>query len=199
MKQRLLITQIVNIIGFSNLMFHVMNKDFLGDRVFQTGMKLSSFLIIGGLILIIFFSASFLRKVDSKISSFLSPLFKYALPNAFIGVLLALFIQGCFFDAQLLKLFFLFLIISIFPIIAYTKSVFVILQGKEIRLCDYSDDFESISGKQITGIKKVFLGMMYKIKFTDNDGVSKAKYFFPTGNFFFFIEPASVKKLKSAM
>src|SRR5260370_1923622 len=144
MKRKLLTAQIINIIGFSNLMMHIMNKDFLGNRVFQTGMKFSTFLVIGSLVFIIFLSASFLRKTDSKSSSFLSPILKYALPNAFIAFLIAMLIQGCFFDVQLLKVFFLFLIISIFPIIAYSKSVYVLLHGKEIRFYDYSDDFESI-------------------------------------------------------
>jgi hypothetical protein len=126
-------------------------------------------------------------------------LYRYFLSNFAVSGVLALFVLGCFYDIEILKVCLLSLIVFIFPIIAYNKSVYVLLQGKEIRLYDYSDDFESINGKQIKDIKRVFLGMMYKIKFTDNDGVSKARYFSPSGNLFFFAEPASVKKLRSTM
>jgi hypothetical protein len=203
MNQRLLVSQIVNVIGITNFLVILMLQNKLAAMVTRFSLMFSGTLIIVSFIMIVIFSALFLRKTGKnfqKCSSDLSPIFRYFLSNFAVSAVLVLFMLGFFIDTEILKVCLLSLIIFIFPIIAYNKSVYVLLHGKEIRLYDYSDGFESISGNQIKDIKKVLLGMMYKIKYEDADGSSKARYFFPNGNFFFFFsEPASIKALKSVM
>lgn len=200
-NQRFLFLQIINIVGIVNFLTIIIMRDELIPLVVRFSLIFSGGLFLVSFFLIIIFYNSFLRKIENgfeKQSSGLSPILKYVLPNFMISGVLILFILGLVYDVGMFKVFFLFLIVIIFPLVIYFKSLFVAVRGNEVRFYNYSNDFVQISGEQIKSIGRVLLGFAYKIKYVDASNTESTKYFFPKGYFLgLLVEPESVKLLKS--
>lgn len=72
------------------------------------------------------------------------------------------------------------------------------MKDESIRIHFYSPDFIQIDGKHIKAVSRVLMGFTYRIKYLDSKGTLKNEYFTPKGFLLsFFIEPASVRLLKS--
>lgn len=200
-NQRSTILQIVNIISLVNFFTIIVMKDSLADSIVKFSLIFCVSLFLISFFLIMFFYNSFLEKIEDgfeRQSSNLSPILKYVLPNFMASFVIVLFIVGLVYDIEMFKVFFLFLVIIIFPFIIYFKSLFVAMRGNEIRFYNYSDKFIQINGSQLKSIGKVLFGFIYKVKYVDENNSSQAKYFFPKGYLLSqFIEPDSVKLLKS--
>jgi hypothetical protein len=199
-RRRFIICQLVNILAITNLINALMVQKILGPVSTQFALIFYGILLAGSLFMISFYSVKFVGQLDNgvkKCSSDLSPVFKYLIINPAISAILVLITLGFIFDLEIMKVSLLVFLVTIYPLIIFIRSVFVVFGGDEIRVYDYSNNCTVLRGNQIKKIKKAQLGLIYKLTYSNSDGRDKSFFFFPRGSFLIFNEPDSIKELRS--
>lgn len=200
MKGTLTGLQIANVIGLTNLIQIAMIQGRLAPIVTRVSFIFSCSLLIGSTLAILLLGVSFIKKCETnseKYSSSLSPFFKFILPNSGIACVLVLLTLGLIYDHEILKVCLLSVVLFTYPVLIYVSSGFVVVSAGDVRLYDYSDSFTRIEASRIRKVKSSLFGFIYKIEYVSVEGSIKGAYFFPKGISLPFIEPDSIKVLKS--
>ncbi len=199
-KRKFIIFQSINILAITNVISVLIAQKSFGPVVTKFALIFYGVLLIGSLFMISFYSLKFLSQLErgtKKYSSDLSPVFKYLFINPAISAILVLITLGVIFDSEIIKVSLLVFIATIYPTIIFIRSVFIVFVGNEIRVYDYSDEYTVLRGNQIKKIKRVQLGLIYKLTYSNFKGFDKSVFFFPKGSFFIFNEPDSIKELRA--
>lgn len=199
MQKRLLLLQFINVIAITNLVVTLFIEEIIGPVTFKFSIIFYGLLIAASVIAIIFYSVKFISQFNlssRKFSSDFSPVYKFLVINPALSVVFILIILAFFYDIQLLKISLLVLIVIISPVIAFFKSKFLVIVDGHLRIYSFSGDYFTLVESQIIKVKSSTLGLMYRLKYV-NDGHKSSVLFFPKANFFVFVQPKSVKELKS--
>lgn len=192
--------QLLNIVGITNLLVIISFKDVVVSRVFLFGVAFSGGLILVTISLLIVFSYRIRRDFDpafSPISSDFSVILKYILPNFMVSGLLLLLVLSLYHDLRLLRVFFVFAALTIYPLSLYRKAQFVLTKESEIKAYNFTRQPSEIRIDKIEALRKVLFGFLYKIIYIDTSNIRKTIYFFPRSGLFPFLStPTSIKELR---
>jgi hypothetical protein len=175
-----------------------MKNEIVSFVIFRNGLIFSSTLILLSLFAIIWLSKIFFSEFDPRFkrySSILSPFFKHLFPNAAIAAVLVISAMGIVYTPDFFKVAFLAVLVIIYPVTLFFKSVIILANDFEVAVYDYSGSF-TFKRSQIKKVNKVQLGLLYQIRYENSNGSLKSLYFFPVGGFLMFNEPEVVKSLK---
>lgn len=200
MNKILRAAQIINIIGLTALASNITLRSVLSENILRTSLAINGTLALLGLVVVMIFSVLFLRKFENEEgqSSSLSPFYKYLFPNLSISVSLLLLTLGCFYDFNLLKVFFVWSLLTIVPVWIYLKSSYVIAGTDKIIVSNYTET-STVLLNDIKSVRSAFFNLIWKLSYTDNKNLKRSVFFFPKGGLFLFSVSPHFQKLKEAI
>ncbi|MEO9967263.1 MAG: hypothetical protein ABJF11_15800 [Reichenbachiella sp.] len=201
MKKKLQFSQVINIIGWTNLFSILIINESISPLIFDFSIKFSGAIITVSLFFIIKFSHSFSKSImddNEVLSSTFAPFFRFVMPNFMISFILSLLIVGAIVQTELIRVSVVMMIITIFPLIALLRSKHVTISENTVKIFDYTaKDNNIVEKSQLVKVRKVLPFLLYKIVYLNNEGKRKSDFFMPKGVFFSFGKPSSIKKIEN--